>query len=95
LMRLHPNAVIKAHRDHGLCLEQGEARLHLCLESNPDLHFYVAEQEVPMLEGQLWYINADQVHSVENKGKRSRVNLVLDCEVTPWLKELVYATSAA
>jgi len=83
LMRLQPQAVIKPHRDHGLCLEQGEARLHLCLQSNPLLHFYVAGQRVPMQEGQIWYINADQTHSVENLGAGSRINLVLDCVVTP------------
>lgn len=94
LMRLQPQAVIKPHRDHGLCLEQGEARLHLCLQSNPLLHFYVAGQRVPMQEGQIWYINADQIHSVENLGAGSRINLVLDCVVTPWLKEQVCATAA-
>ena len=94
LMRLQPQAVIKPHRDHGLCLEQGEARLHLCLQSNPLLHFYVAGQRVPMQEGQIWYINADQTHSVENLGAGSRINLVLDCVVTPWLKEQVCATAA-
>ncbi len=89
LMRLHPGAVIKPHRDHGLCLEQGEARLHLPLQTNPELRFYVAEQLVPMQEGELWYINADQMHWVENKGSAARINLVIDCEANDWLKEQV------
>jgi hypothetical protein len=85
LMRLHPGALIKPHRDPGLCLEQGEARLHLPLQTNPELSFYVADQQVPMQEGELWYINADQTHWVENKGVSARINLVIDCEVNDWL----------
>jgi quercetin dioxygenase-like cupin family protein len=44
-----------------------------------------------MQEGELWYINADQVHWVENKGAEARINLVLDCVVNEQLKEQVYA----
>jgi ectoine hydroxylase-related dioxygenase (phytanoyl-CoA dioxygenase family)/quercetin dioxygenase-like cupin family protein len=87
LMRLQPGAVIKPHRDHGLCLEQGEARLHLPLQSNPELRFYVAEQLVPLQEGELWYINADQMHWVENKGSTARINLVIDCAANDWLMQ--------
>ena len=91
LMRLHSGAEIKPHRDQGLCLEQGEARLHLPLQTNDALNFYVDEKRVPMRAGELWYINADQVHWVENKGQEARINLVIDCEVNTWLRELVYA----
>jgi hypothetical protein len=85
LMRLHPGALIKPHRDPGLSLEQGEARLHLPLRTNPDLNFYVAGQQVPMREGELWYINADETHWVENNGADARINVVIDCEVNDWL----------
>jgi len=91
LMRLHSGAEIKPHRDLGLSLEQGEARLHLPLQTNDALNFYVDEKRVPMRAGELWYINADQVHWVENKGQEARINLVIDCEVNTWLRELVYA----
>ncbi|HJS14007.1 MAG TPA: aspartyl/asparaginyl beta-hydroxylase domain-containing protein [Rheinheimera sp.] len=94
LMRLDSGALIKPHRDHGLCLERGEARLHLPLQTNPELRFYVADQLVPMQEGELWYINADEPHWVENKGALARINLVIDCEANDWLKEQVYARSA-
>lgn len=91
LMRLHPAAEIKPHRDHGLSLEYGEARLHLPLQTNEFFRFFVKEQQVPMQAGELWYINADQVHRVENKGAEPRINLVLDCVVNAELKELIYA----
>ena len=90
-MRLHPGAEINAHRDHGLSLEHGEARLHLSLQTNEQLNFFVNEKRVPMQAGELWYINADQVHRVENKGSEPRINLVLDCVVNDHLKEQIYA----
>jgi hypothetical protein len=34
LMRLQPNSKIKPQRDIGLSIEQGEARLHLSLQTN-------------------------------------------------------------
>lgn len=93
LMRLHPGALIKPHRDQGLSLEHGEARLHLPLQTNAQLSFFVNNQRVPMQAGELWYINADQLHWVENKGETARINLVLDCEVNQILREQVYAAS--
>jgi len=94
LMRLHPGAEIKPHRDQGLSLEHGEARLHLPLQTNDLLKFFVNEQWVPMQEGELWYINADQVHSVENKGTEQRINLVIDCVANQHLMDLVYARNS-
>jgi hypothetical protein len=91
LMRLHVGAEIKPHRDPGLSLEQGEARLHLPLQTNEQLNFYVDDKRVPMQAGELWYINADQVHWVENKGLDARINLVIDCEVNTWFMEFINA----
>lgn len=91
LMRLHAGAHILPHRDLGLCVEHGEARLHLPLQTHDKLAFYVNNQQVPMQVGELWYINADQTHWVENKGNEARINLVIDCEVNNWLRDLVNA----
>jgi hypothetical protein len=85
LMRLHAGAKIQPHSDRGLALKYGCARLHLPIETNAQLQFWVAGQLVPMREGQLWYINADEIHSVTNGGDLPRVNLVIDCEANPWL----------
>lgn len=90
LMRLHAGAEIKPHRDQGLSLELGEARLHLPLQTHDQLYFYVNDQRVPMQAGELWYINADQTHWVANKGLSARINLVIDCKVNSWLRELIH-----
>lgn len=89
LMRLKAGAYIKPHRDKGLAVEYGEARLHLPVCGAQDVEFVVNNKTVPMQEGKLWYINADQIHSVRNNGKADRINLVLDCKVNDWLKKLI------
>jgi mannose-6-phosphate isomerase-like protein (cupin superfamily) len=89
LMRLKAGAEIKPHRDYGLSLEYGEARLHLSLQTSNQIHFYVNHQRVPMNAGELWYINADQEHAVQNQGSEDRINLVIDCVADNWLREKV------
>ncbi len=86
LMSLFPGAKISPHRDPGLCMEFGEARLHIPIETSDQVDFLVANTRVPMNSAELWYINADQIHEVENRGKEPRINLVIDCEVNQWLK---------
>lgn len=89
LMRLKAGAEIKPHRDYGLSLEYGEARLHFSLQTSDKIHFYVNRQRVPMNAGELWYINVDQEHAVQNRGDEDRINLVIDCVANDWLRERV------
>ncbi|WP_035416377.1 aspartyl/asparaginyl beta-hydroxylase domain-containing protein [Ferrimonas kyonanensis] len=89
LLRLDPGAHILPHRDHGLGLEHQQARLHLCLEMPEDLRFIVDGQTVPMAAGELWYINADLPHEVCHCGQRPRTSLVMDCQVTGPLRQLI------
>jgi quercetin dioxygenase-like cupin family protein len=44
---------------------------------------------VPMRAGELWYINADQEHSVQNLGEEDRINLVMDCAANDWLYKAI------
>ncbi len=89
LMRLSPGASIHEHRDEALSLEHGLARLHLPVISDQLVDFYVDGEIVPMEEGELWYMNADLPHAVINQSPRTRVHLVMDCEVNEWLKSVL------
>lgn len=89
LLNLAAGAVIKPHCDHELSFEQGEARLHIPLVTNPDVAFYVQDQRVNMQSGECWYMNANLRHHVTNGGKTDRIHLVIDCEVNAWLRELI------
>ncbi|AJQ93322.1 aspartyl/asparaginyl beta-hydroxylase domain-containing protein [Gynuella sunshinyii] len=87
LMRLAPGGHIRPHRDPGLDWRSGEARLHLPIWTDTNVHFIVKGQSVPMQAGELWYINAGEVHEVRNDSERDRIHLVIDCEVNDWLFE--------
>lgn len=93
LMQLRAGALIKPHRDHGLQLEQGGARLHIPVFTHPHVHFRVAGREIPMQVGELWYFNADEVHEVQNKSLQDRTHLVIDCVTTSWLEQMVRESS--
>lgn len=94
LMRLHAGAAIKPHRDSGLSIEYGEARLHLPVDYSNEILFNVDHQPVPMHAGELWYVNVDREHEVCNNGDADRVNLVIDCVVNDWLREQIRSAPA-
>lgn len=89
LLNLVAGALVKPHCDYELSFEQGEARLHIPLITNPDVEFYVQDQRVTMQPGECWYINANLRHQVTNRGKTDRIHLVIDCEVNTWLRALI------
>lgn len=87
LMKLEPDANIFPHVDHGLSVENGQARLHVPLQHNDDVEFHCANSRLAMGVGELWYVNADQEHWVKNSGSTSRINLVIDVDANSWLLE--------
>ncbi len=91
LMNLAAGALIKEHRDHDLSFEQGEARLHIPVFTNPGVEFIVNGSPVPMQEGDCWYVNVNLPHKVANNGATDRIHLVIDCKVNDWLQDLFAA----
>lgn len=91
LMRLKAGSEIKPHRDHGLSIEYGEARLHVSIHTSATVSFFVDNKKIPIRAGELWYFNADQVHEVYNRGSEDRINLVIDCVANEWLCEQIRA----
>ena len=88
LLKLKSNSIIKEHRDHELAFENGEARLHVPIFTNPYVEFYLNNNLVKMQEGECWYINANLPHRVSNLGPSDRIHLVMDCVVNDWLKSV-------
>ena len=91
LMKLAPGSRISPHRDHGLCFSKGQVRLHLSLVSDEQVTFTVDGKVVPIYEGELWYINADKLHSVVSHSKENRIHLVVDCLSNEWLQTMIAA----
>ncbi|MBP1207874.1 quercetin dioxygenase-like cupin family protein [Duganella sp. 1411] len=88
LMALEAGAVIKPHRDAATAFEDGLARLHVPLQTDPAVTFRIDGEEVHFSRGDTWYLNAGRTHAVHNASARSRIHLVLDCRVNPWLRRL-------
>lgn len=89
LMRLAPGSSIKEHNDDGLGWAYGQARIHVPIETSPDIGFYVGNERVDMKPGECWYMNFDLLHRVENRSTTPRTHLVIDTIVDPWLDELL------
>lgn len=85
LMRLSPGSMIKPHRDLDLAAEQGMARLHIPIATNPHVEFLLNGTPVTMAPGEAWYLRLKDTHSVVNHGTSDRVHLVIDACVDDWL----------
>lgn len=88
VMRLAPGSVIREHRDD-LRFEDGEARLHIPVVTNPRVEFFVDGQRVIMEPGECWYLNLSLPHRVQNRGAQQRIHLVVDCRVNDWLRSQI------
>ena len=88
LMALEAGAVIKPHRDAGTAFEDGLARLHVPLQTDPAVTFRIDGEDIHFSQGDTWYLNAGRTHAVHNRSACSRIHLVLDCRVNPWLRRL-------
>ena len=89
LMALTPGSVIKPHRDNDLSIEDGFARFHIPLKTNPNVSFLLNNQPVNMKVGELWYLRLSDIHSVKNQGEDTRVHMVIDAPVTPEMTNLM------
>ena len=87
LMRLAPGSTIKEHRDHDLAAEEGHARLHVPIVTNPRVDFRLNGTRVEMTPGSVWYLRLADPHSVVNAGDTPRIHLVIDSIVNDWLAD--------
>lgn len=87
-LRLGAGANIRKHRDFKLGFEDGVARIHIPVKTNPRVEFYLDGDRVEMSAGEAWYLNFNLEHSVNNRSDEDRVHLVIDCIVNDWLSGL-------
>jgi quercetin dioxygenase-like cupin family protein len=88
LMALDAGAEIMPHRDRGGSFEDGLARLHIPVVTDPAVLFTLDGEDVHFHAGATWYMNANCLHAVRNASARARVHMVLDCVPNPWLRAL-------
>lgn len=85
LLKLEPRSSILKHSDPFLGYEDGEVRMHIPIQTDPEVRFYLEGERVTMQEGACWYLNLSRKHWVDNFSDAARVHLVIDCEVNEWL----------
>ncbi|MGZ4975636.1 MAG: aspartyl/asparaginyl beta-hydroxylase domain-containing protein [Methylobacter sp.] len=91
LMALAPGGVIREHTDPGTNFEDGLARLHIPIITDPDVLFWLDGEPVHFAAGHTWYMNANCKHRVENHSAVHRIHLVLDCIPNQWLTDIFNA----
>lgn len=92
LMSLTPGSVIHEHTDHELSIEDGYARIHIPIATNPAVTFLLNGRRVVMEEGECWYLRLSDPHAVRNDGDSARVHLVIDAVANDWLVGLIAAS---
>ena len=92
-LRLGPGSRIREHTDHSLSVDDGEARIHVPVTTNPGVQFHLDGAPVDMVPGEVWYLDLNLRHAVVNEGSVPRVHLVVDCVVDDWLRELILAAA--
>lgn len=88
LLKLDAGAIIKEHRDADLAFEMGEIRIHIPVQTNSEVEFYLDKERMLLQEGECWYMNFNLPHSIHNKSNTDRIHLVIDAESNDWVKEL-------
>jgi hypothetical protein len=88
LLKLAAGSSIREHKDHKLGFEDGEMRIHIPVETNLNVAFFLAGEQVVMQEGEAWYLDLNLPHRVENRSETDRIHLVIDCVVDDWARGL-------
>jgi hypothetical protein len=88
LLGLAPGSFIREHTDDALDFEDGLVRIHIPVQTNPDVEFYLSGACVPLEEGRAYYLNVNLPHRVNNRGAAERIHLVIDADVDDWVRDL-------
>ncbi len=88
LLKLEAGSHILEHKDYDLGFLRGVIRVHIPVQTDPNIKFYLNGERVLMSEGESWYLDLSLPHRVDNDGTQDRIHLVLDCVVNDWVKAL-------
>lgn len=90
LLQLAVGAEVKPHRDNCLGYEDNCFRLHIPIITNSEVEFILDGTRLIMNEGECWYIDANFIHSVANRGTEDRIHLVVDGIRNEWTDAMFY-----
>lgn len=75
--KLFAGTKIPPHKDSGEYLELVR-RHHIAIITNDDIFFSVDDETINMKEGEIWEINNNLDHAVDNNSDIDRVHLIID-----------------
>jgi quercetin dioxygenase-like cupin family protein len=88
LMSLAAGDEIKLHVDSYSGYESGVVRIHVPIQTSPQVSFTVDGEPIHFTQGDSWYLNADCLHGVQNPTDSDRIHLLIDCRRNNWLERL-------
>ena len=92
LMRLAAGATILEHTDD---MGEKEVRIHIPVQTHPDVEFWLNHQRVTMQVGDVWLGDFRLPHSVSNKSPIDRIHLVIDAQYNDWLADRLHTIQLA
>ena len=88
LLSLSPGSFIREHRDPDAGYQDGFFRIHIPIQTNPEVVFKLNGKQLPMQPGDCWYADFTLPHFVSNAGEQDRIHLVIDCIRNDWSDHL-------
>ncbi len=88
---LKANSNIEPHRDRRKGLGDRIVRILIPVTTNEEVYFYVKGERVNMQNGECWFADVTQLHKVENRSDQHRLQLMIDCDLNNWWKEILSA----
>jgi len=88
LMSLAAGEEIALHADRNAAYDSGVIRIHVPIQTTPQLVFTVNGEQLHFSEGDCWYLNASCMHGVQNPSELDSVHLIIDCRKNEWLENL-------
>jgi hypothetical protein len=88
LLGLAAGSFIREHVDHALDYEDGLVRIHIPVQTNPAVEFFLSGERIALEEGLAYYLNVNLPHRVNNRGGTERIHLVIDADVNLWIVDL-------
>ncbi len=93
LMRLRPGSRILRHSDPMHAISRDLVRIHVPIETSPEVSFLIGGKELPLQPGEAWHIDVRFPHEVANRSSRNRVHLVADFIADDGLRHLLDASA--
>lgn len=88
LLSLSARSFIREHRDPDAGYGDGFFRIHIPIQTNPEVVFKLNGKQLSMQPGDCWYADFTKPHFVSNEGAQDRIHLVIDCIRNDWSDRL-------